>query len=608
MECKKINLLKVFSKATGKSNLDIHLENCHKISVLKRKRGVSQPNNQTRRVELESTVVGKNFRSTLSESDQQLLMLNIEMFFRTPFDTFLIHNEQFQRFFTMINKDYRAPIRTEWLNSVIDTFYGEKFEFIKSRLNEAKFITISLEQWTASGIDGITCDYVTINAHFIEKHTNFYFRSCCLSIQPLKLIQEKFQETLTTFKIDKNNVFSTVTNKKSLLIDLNIKNGYVCLGTLLQATIASTFNRIYNDEESSKFSSLSDAVQKWDSIATLITDSATTNSEGMSTANLKHKNSLNWRKNYKLIKQVCESNALIENKMNAQLSSNELSMLKNLVDLLESFSKIQELLLVNTPSGSFYASSSIILPSVKHLDKCLSEKASDSQTTALLKSTLRKPITDYMVEFSINLESSNNIFLLASAFLDPYYKDLKFIDKLSRKSCLIKLKKYLISMLNDIGERLNMDCSLREDTAEVSASKRPMLEKSQQIEGQSTINNSDKKRLVFQDSDEENSDDEVESTSPLATSLKLEIKSYMDDMDSYEVLTFWRIKKDTYPVLSKLATVILSMSATCTSSKNLCDESSSGQSATRYRFIEKKLGEPNLEKIIFIFQNFDLII
>lgn len=642
LECKKKGLFKVFSKNTGKTNLDMHLNNCHQIVTVKRKRGVFKYRNGAPGVSLtpgglngspslHHTSLGADqtgiyedssegldnvarqnrppggFKSTMDELDQKVLFLSLDLHFKTSSDhsssSFLVEMDHFQQFVALLNPDYQIPTRSRLLQ-LVDTYYSEYVEYIKLKLSEVRSVSLSIDKWSSNRVttQSTASGYFSVNCHFIDELT---FRSCCLGIRNSEL--ELF-ELLSSFGITDKTLFAIAANDNASIEQLKpkVRNCYVGLDRLLQNTLDGILRRIDLGEAGNEdLKRLREAVGKSRDIVSLITDSTP--------AQIKCQK---WHQTYLMLKQTVESYETIAtnnqtDKPDMLLDDIELESIRCLLKLLEPFNKIVELINSNTANKSLFASASIVLPSLKYLEKFLTDKQGDNKLTQTLKQTFREPLLGYMHEFHSNQEASDkNLFLLTAAFLNPYYKDLKFVDKANRKCCMKRITKYILDQIVRSSQE-------QEDDSQQEDKKSGLVPPPAKMARMST---SDTKKLVFDDSDEESDSDVEEKTVDglKRHELKAEIRKYIADDsspadDDYEnaeqagqyddALAFWHSKRDKYPMLAELSSTLLSMPATCLPSSRLCSTGIESHLDLASKIYLKQDVSEYTEKMLFILEN-----
>ena len=117
------------------------------------------------------------------------------------------------------------------------------------------------------------------------------------------------------------------------------------------------------------------------------------------------------------------------------LDEDEIVNLKEMVNALLSFNQVSALL-----PDDIYTTCSLIIPSIKYLEKQLNKKKSETPPLiVILKSHLLESLQTYKDSY----ELENNFFLLCATFLDPNYKSFQFFEKYEKKKYLKSVKELL---------------------------------------------------------------------------------------------------------------------------------------------------------------------
>ena len=214
------------------------------------------------------------------------------------------------------------------------------------------------------------------------------------------------------------------------------------------------------------------------------------------------------------------------------LDEDEIVNLKETVKALESFNQVSVLL-----SGDTYATCSLIIPSIRYLEKQLNKKKSDTPDLIVqLKCQLLESLKNY--KNSYELES--NSFLLCATFLDPNYKSFEFFENNEKKKYLKIVKEFLSNFY---------------DTKKVS----------EVIPIDKVAIASKKFKLSFDDDDSES-----DSESIITLDLKKEINEYIKlAVNQQNVLEFWHQNQFNFPILYCISVMILSTPATSSPSERL---------------------------------------
>ncbi|CAF1148391.1 unnamed protein product [Brachionus calyciflorus] len=248
------------------------------------------------------------------------------------------------------------------------------------------------------------------------------------------------------------------------------------------------------------------------------------------------------------------------------LEIEELIELGELIDLLSPFNKISE-----TLSGETYVTSSLIIPGFKYIEKKLKLEQKDSD----LVKNMKKIIREIFDEYSENYDLDKNPLLLAASFLNPFYKNFQFVTPSYRRTDYLKVAK---GFLIDLFKTKRYDEQITK-ISKVKKNKEDILRKKLSFESES-------------ESDEEDVD---------VFDIKSELKNYLADPSNDDALIYWEKKQYQFPILSTLASVILAAPATSVPSERLFSHAG-------YQLWDRRnrLSKSNFEKIMFIYENFDL--
>ena len=117
------------------------------------------------------------------------------------------------------------------------------------------------------------------------------------------------------------------------------------------------------------------------------------------------------------------------------LDEDEIVNLKKMINAILSFNQLSVLL-----SGDTYATCSLIIPSIKYLEKQLNKKKSETPPLIVL---LKSHLLEYLPTNKDSYELENNYFLLCATFLDPNYKSFQFFEKYEKKKYSKSVKEFL---------------------------------------------------------------------------------------------------------------------------------------------------------------------
>ena len=123
-------------------------------------------------------------------------------------------------------------------------------------------------------------------------------------------------------------------------------------------------------------------------------------------------------------KVICNDSLTKTKYQHELLSESELNIVEDLIELLQPFLEITKLL-----GASDYVTSSIILPAVTRLSKCLEEYKSKHNN---------KFIKDIANSMRLDLNTRTKVYfdnplLVSATFMDPRFRSLKFIADLTKR-------------------------------------------------------------------------------------------------------------------------------------------------------------------------------
>ena len=251
-----------------------------------------------------------------------------------------------------------------------------------------------------------------------------------------------------------------------------------------------------------------------------------------------------WHSTFLMAERMLKLHSYVKNIFNSKqqykdmrkhlLDEDGIVNLKEMVNALLSFNQVSVLL-----SGDTYATCSLIIPSIKYLEKQLNTKKSETPPLiVILKSHLLESLQTYKDSY----ELENNSFLLCATFLDTNYKSFQFFEKYEKKKHL----KSVIEFLSDfyLAKRVSETIPIKKVT-----------------------NESKKFKLSFDDEEDDSGSD---SDKNVSLDLKKEISEYIKlSVREQNVLEFWHQNQHVFPILYCISTMILCTPATNAPSERL---------------------------------------
>ncbi|XP_065642585.1 uncharacterized protein LOC136074209 [Hydra vulgaris] len=366
------NRPKKYSCKTSGSILDYHLEHDHKIITPKKKRTMS------------------GLSKEVSDKIDRVLLIFI-IACCLPF--MLVESSAFKEFVLCLNPKYKVPCRKK-LRSLLTDLYREKVELLKSKLLSIKVLSITTDGWTSCQ----NYSYISATAHFISDKTNFI--SFCLGFAYLNgshdadNLKEALLKIVEKFKVD-DKIMSIADNASnvrnclnSLKVCLNIQP-IRCMGHVLQLIVKNVIDLVEEGEKdsSSKFFFIARTLTKCRKIVTSFNHSSQLNDllEESQTRQGVEKNHIlhlirdvktRWHSTFLMAERMLKLHSYAKDIFNSKqqykdmkkylLDEDEMVNLKETVNALLSFNQVSVLL-----SGDRYATCSLIIPSIKYLEKQL---------------------------------------------------------------------------------------------------------------------------------------------------------------------------------------------------------------------------------------------
>ena len=256
------------------------------------------------------------------------------------------------------------------------------------------------------------------------------------------------------------------------------------------------------------------------------------------------------------------------------LSSGDLAVVEELLLVLKPFDDATEIV-----GGEKYPTISIIAPLLhKFINITLKEEESDSPITKEVKEAIREDLTTRYQSDEIQ------IMLNMAMFLDPRFKSLSFLKETEKAVILSHLKSALTEQIEKVKEENQNGVVSNEDSMVVPSPKKKKLD---------TL-----LADIFDTSGLENDNVDIEEIAIA------EIKRYEAEevkraqLSDVEPLQWWKQRVATYSYLSKLATKILSVTATSVPSERLF--SSAGNLVSNKRSC---LLPANVDRLLFLYEN-----
>ena len=505
----------------------------------------------------------------------------------------LVESNAFKEFVLCLNPKYKVPCRKK-LRSLLTDLYREKVELLKSKLLSIKVLSITTDGWTSCQ----NYSYISATAHFISDKTNFI--SFCLGFAYLNgrhdadNLKEALLKIVAKFKVD-DKIMSIVSDNasnvrnclNSLKVCLNIQP-IRCMGHVLQLVVKNVIDLVEEGEKdsSSKFFFIARTLTKCRKIVTSFNHSSQLNDlleesqirQGVEKNHVLHliqDVKTRWHSTFLMAERMLKLHFYVKDIFNSKqqykdmrkylLDEDEMVNLKETVNALLSFNQVSVLL-----SGDRYATCSLIIPSIKYLEKQLSKNKSETPPLiVILKSHLLESLQTYKDSY----ELENNSFLLCATFLDPNYKSFQFFEKYEKKKYLKIVKEFL------------SDFYLAKRVGEIIPIKKVTKE-------------SKKFKLSFEDEEDDSGSD---SDKNVTLSLKKEISEYIRlSVHEQNILQFWHQNQYVFPILYCISTMILCTPATSAPSERLFSDALNNLYAKRNRMTAECF-----QMLMFLYENLE---
>jgi hypothetical protein len=580
------------NRNNDKNSLKQLLSSIHNINVEKFTRKKIEPQKSINSI--------TNINSIQNDAEKCLIKLNLEIFFNKQ-SLLLVSNNNFQNLVSLLKLDYVMPDENKMIEILQSRADGLRKE-IKDKISKLNFYSLSFQKWASD-------NFISVYLWFIEYDEDEPIRkSICLSVQRknenkdtheiIKFVQDEFD-----LKMEK---ISSITCSHENLAQYNINlPNYICISHFFQSVLGRVFNMIAR-KSNHITNILNNAISKCRQMSKLI----------LNDQNLRKyldekggfeivpndliEDLYNWRSIYKILRIVYETNGLLtayfseNDHENISFTQAEFDDLSNFLDLLIPFDQTFQLI------NDDFLPSSILIPSLKHIEFFMNSKQNSSILTDSLLVFFKEEILRYNME--LRKDNSTVLFLYLCSFFDPAYKNFKFIEKSIRDKCYKNVERVLFEIFNSSDLLVDLRQTIQYDILARNKKKIKPLKN----EVRSSIEQAKEtkiKRLVFDFDDAEEEDlNEI-----LLNSLQNEIKIYLLDKNlDATALTFWHSNRQAYPILSKISEQFYLSSATCMS-LNLLDSQKNFVKYKNSRSNDFENYEMCIQQLLFLKENFEII-
>ena len=469
----------------------------------------------------------------------------------------MVEDEGFVRFMEQAQPQYIVPSR--WtITSYIEKLYVEVKEKVKDELKKIEFVAKSTDGGSSSnassfqetGVHGITDDfqmkYFTLAVKECkDEHTAENYRKNTDKVEEEFEVKDKVVMTTTDNEAKMRKAYKDHerTGCMSHIIHSSVEVGTtkdeVVNKTILKhRKIARKHNKSYVVKYNLQKAQqklrikvrplLQDVVNRWGSTRVStesMLDHKDDQIQGEKPASAVFGSELDGFKNAQAINEAMRKHKF-SNKEKMQdyiLTGQDMTRIQNLNNFLTKFD-----LYSTTLGGNKFVSASLVMPTLKSIQKHLQPSENDTSYIANMK---RLILNDFVERTAKNV---NYEFLIKASALDPRFKKLKFVEDKAKRVLVFKKL---------------------EDEADEDKKKKDGAKAAEKVsEGDLTEDEHiEKKRKLGLEYDES----EDEEADELEDVIKREIEGYKAEpdvpKDEEDIMSWWRENKIKYPNLARLA-------------------------------------------------------
>ncbi|KAF7263427.1 hypothetical protein GWI33_002344 [Rhynchophorus ferrugineus] len=351
-----------------------------------------------------------------------------------------VENEGFLQFMKLVAPNFKIP-SASFLKEMLLEKYRNHTRDYQSKLSRASDICITLNMWTEVN----NRSFLKVVAHFIENHS---FVSCTIAVREFSkdnipnYIAQNFREILNSWNINHNQIRAVVTDNNRPNITTAIKS---TMGEKLHLPcFVGKINIIINDVLSNRL--IKRTINKVKDIITWVENSTIRSNK---LRNLQLQNNVpeesvlqlvlndrtKWTTTYYMLEifsklwQVIYEIILEYNRESTWLSSNEIEVVKELVQLLKPFE-----CMIREACQQKYVTISKILP----LISCLSSELNNVNIKLLDMIVIKETLITTIKQKFESIEFNDHVAI--STLLDPRFKNLHFLKPEARQKAISKLR------------------------------------------------------------------------------------------------------------------------------------------------------------------------
>jgi hypothetical protein len=376
-------------------------------------------------------------------------------------------------------------------------------------------------------------------------------------------IKEKLDEVLDEFGLHHDNNYFVTDNARNMISACNERERYSCCGHNLNLVLKNTFS-----DSNEVIKNIKENMDKVKIVVTLMKRKGLMRKFAEKHKSIPQEVETRFNSKFQMIKvfsdmfENLKTFSLIDKELQISLLSVNEEILKEILPLLEILNTSTQYISQNTVPTVH----AVILIKRRILAQ-LEVEETDNEIIKILKETLKQNVEKY---FKIHLIHKIAI------FFDPKLKDLKLLDENERKEVIESLTQTMRSLTSQSHDG------------------------SQQIQSQEQVVK--KRKLTnfeesLYDTIEEN---ETTNEDEIQTEIEFYSKAVISANESFDLLKFWFKYSTTYPNISRLAKIILSLPATQFESERNFSLSGRTLEPRRCRLLPE-----NVDYLLFIKSNYE---
>jgi hypothetical protein len=519
----------------------------------------------------------------------------------------IVENPSFKEFVHKLNNSYEIPKRHRLSEEILNNFFESSIVDIKNALIDTFAIALTLDLWTSVQ----RYPYLGVTCHLINCY--FEFKSYTIAIQHLpgqhttEIIKDALLDILKKWDI-LSKAFALVTDNASNVINLaQALNATQCdssqnkttfvqfscaahvLNLIMQKISEFTKSKIleaefYQDEpgstdgldsdkiilsesETNLIKIYKDVVHKCRKIAAAFHQSNILSNQltlAQTRLNIKKHEIIQdvetrWNSTYLMVERILEQvdaiNEAIQSREvnrkydNLKINSNEKELMEEIINVLACFYQATVEL-----SASKYVTLSLVIPLFGSLKNELKANASDKPLTLALKKWLFFWTKFYVEKYKIE----ENSYLIAATYLDVRTKQFGRYSDANRKKFTSIAQATIQKLYSEFPEELKGKLSPASNVSQQNTNtnnqvQREIMKRRSQLQ-------------CFDFNKETQSKKSVKNLSQV----QQEIQKYnLEPSKDIKPLDYWKLNKNTYPILYHVVKMIFSIPATSVPSEQL---------------------------------------